>query len=230
MSVTGNHLLDQLPRAEAARLLPSLETVSLPHGYEMHRQDSPASHVYFPTSGMCSLVIQMEDGKIVEAATVGNEGMVGIHAILGLDLSSATATSQVPGKALRMPLQDFREAMTPGGSLDRLIRRYAAYNLRYANQTIACNLLHPTEERICRWLLMAHDRAGTDVFSLTHEFLAEMLGVRRQTVTTIAGTLQAAGLIRYRRGTVHILDREGLEAASCECYEVLKDLYTRIMA
>lgn len=229
MSSTGNYLLDQLPRADADRLLPSLEAVSLPHGYEMHRQDSPVSHVYFPTSGMCSLVIRMEDGKAAEAATVGNEGMVGIHAILGLNFSSATATSQVPGKALRVPLRNFLEAMTPDGPLDRLVRRYVVYNLRYANQTIACNVLHPTEERICRWLLMTHDRAGTDEFSLTHEFLAEMLGVRRQTVTVIAGTLQAAGLIRYRRGIVRILDREGLEAASCECYGVLRDLYGRIM-
>jgi CRP-like cAMP-binding protein len=128
-----------------------------------------------------------------------------------------------------VPLRNFLEAMTPDGPLDRLVRRYVVYNLRYANQTIACNVLHPTEERICRWLLMAHDRAGTDEFSLTHEFLAEMLGVRRQTVTVIAGTLQAAGLIRYRRGIVRILDREGLEAASCECYGVLRDLYGRIM-
>ncbi|HEX7180461.1 MAG TPA: Crp/Fnr family transcriptional regulator [Thermoanaerobaculia bacterium] len=229
MSSTGNYLLDQLPRAEADRLLPSLEAISLPHGYEIHRQDSPASHVYFPTSGMCSLVIRMEDGKVAEAATVGNEGMVGVQAILASDSSPATATSQVPGKALRVPLRNFLEAMTPGGSLDRLVRRYVAYNLRYANQTIGCNILHPTEERICRWLLMTHDRAGTDEFSLTHEFLAEMLGVRRQTVTVIAGTLQAAGLIQYRRGIVRILDREGLEAASCECYGVLRDLYGRIM-
>lgn len=210
-------------------MLPSLEAVSLPHGYEIHQQDSPVSHVYFPTSGMCSLVIRMEDGKVAEAATVGNEGMVGIHAILGLNFSSATATAQVPGRALRAPLRDFLEAMTPDGPLDRLVRRYVAYNLRSANQTIACNLLHQTEERTCRWLLMAHDRAGTDEFSLTHEFLAEMLGVRRQTVTVIAGTLQAAGLIRYRRGIVRILDREGLEAASCECYGVLRDLYGRIV-
>src|SRR5207302_6811307 len=177
---------------------------------------------YFPTSGMVSLTVLMEDGKEIEAGTIGNEGMIGLSVALGLDFSPNKAISQIPGEGVRIPVATFMEAMQPGGTLDRLVRRYTAYCLRYANQTVACNLLHSVEERICRWLLMCHDRAGKDEFALTHEFLAEMLGVRRQTVTVIAGKLQMASVIAYRRGVVRVLQRRSLEAASCECYEVTK--------
>src|SRR4029077_1948673 len=123
----------------------------------------------------------------------------------------------------------FLEALKQGGTLDKVVRRYTAYSLRYANQTVACNLLHSVKQRMCRWLLMCRDRVEKEEFVLTHEFLAEMLGVRRQTVTVIAGTLQKAGLISYRRGVIRILDPKRLEAASCECYGVIKAYYNRIM-
>lgn len=226
---TGNQLLDRLPRGEADGLMALLEPVSLPLGHEVAQQDGPLSHVLFPTSGIVSQVVLMEDGRVVEASTVGREGMVGVNVILAPDTNATTATSQVAGEALRMPVGRFLENMEPGGTLDRLVRRYAAYTLRSANQTVACNLLHSVEERMCRWLLTTHDRAGADEFPLTHEFLAEMLGVRRQTVTVIAGMLQEAGLIHYRRGVLRILDRERLEEASCECYQVVRDLYDRIV-
>lgn len=229
MGLTGNNLLDRLPKGEVERLSASLETVSMPLGSELVHQDSLLSHVLFPTSGMVSLVVLMEDGRIAEASTIGREGMVGINAILAPDSNPATATSQVAGQALRIPVTNFLEEMARSGDFDRLVRRYAAYTLRYANQTVACNLLHSVEERMCRWLLMTHDRAGTDEFPLTHELISEMLGVRRQTVTVIAGELQARGLIQYRRGVLRILDREGLEAGSCECYSALKDAYDRIV-
>ena len=228
-SPTGNHLLDRLPRGEVDRLLHSLEAVSMPLGSEIVHQDRLLSHVLFPTSGMVSLVVLMEDGRIAEASTIGREGMVGINAILAPDSNPATATSQVAGEALRIPVSGFLEEMARSGALNRLVRRYAAYSLRYANQTVACNLLHSVEERMCRWLLMTHDRVGSDEFPLTHELISEMLGVRRQTVTVIAGELQARGLIQYRRGVIRILDREGLEAGSCECYSALKDAYERIV-
>src|SRR5262249_10900271 len=153
-----------------------------------------------------------DEGELVEAATVGNEGMIGIPVILGLDFSPSTAISQVSGKALRMSAPAFLQALEPRSGLDWLLRRYIAFSLSYAHQTVLCNALHSVEERMCRWLLMTHDRVGQTEFMLKHEFLAEMLAVRRQTVTVIAGTLQTAGFLSYRRGLMKILNREGLEA------------------
>lgn len=226
---TGNHLLDRLPKGESHRILELMETMPLPLGREVVQQDGPLSHVLFPTSGMVSLVVLMEDGRVAEASTVGREGIVGVSAMLSKDSSPATATSQVAGEALSMPVHGFLEEIARGGTFERLVRSYAAYTLRYANQTVACNLLHSVEERMCRWLLMIHDRTGSDEFPFTHELLSEMLGVRRQTVTVIAGELQNQGLIQYRRGILRILDREGLEAGSCECYSVIKDAYDRLV-
>jgi CRP-like cAMP-binding protein len=228
---TGNRLLDHLPRHEYQLLIRSESSVSLPHGEEVYRQDDPRglSHVYFPTSGMISLTVLMEDGEEVEAGTVGNEGMIGLSVAHGLDFSPTKAIAQISGEGLRVPVSAFLKALKLAGTLDRLVRRYTAYSLRYANQTVACNLLHSVEKRICRWLLMCHDRVGKDEFALTHEFLAEMLGVRRQTVTVIAGMLQTAALITYRRGVLRIVNRTKLEAASCECYAVTKAFYDRIM-
>jgi CRP-like cAMP-binding protein len=226
---TGNRILDLLPADESSRLLSSSQAVSLAHGQKVFQQDGPMPHVYFPTTGVFGLVILMEEGEQVEGTTVGNEGMVGLPAFLGLDRHPFSVVAQVPGEAVRVPAGTFSQALKPGGTLDRLLRRYTLYRLRCANQTGACNTLHSVEERMSRWLLMAHDRAGKDEFLLTHEFLAELLGVRRQTVSIIAGTLQRAGFITYRRGVLRVLDREGLEAASCECYEVIKQLYDRIV-
>jgi len=174
------------------------------------------SHVYFPTSGVCSIVSIADNGKLVEMATIGNEGMIGLPVFLGLDFSPIRALSQVSGKALRMPATSFLRALEPGTPLDRLMRRYMAFSMRYAYQTVACNALHSLEERMCRWLLMTHDRVEEEEFKLTQEFLAEMLGVRRQSVTVVAGILQTAGFLTYRRGIVRIINRESLEAASCE--------------
>ena len=155
--------------------------------------------------------------------------MIGLPVALGLDFSPIRAISQISGDGLRIPVPAFKKAMKPGGALDRLVRRYTAFSLRYANQMVACNLLHSVEKRMCRWLLMSHDRVEKDEFLLTHEFLAEMLGVRRQTVTVIARTLQTEGLLTYRRGVIRIVNRHKLEAASCECYGVTETLYDRIM-
>jgi CRP-like cAMP-binding protein len=226
-----NRLLDRLPKSEYTSLIRSEKPVSLAHGDEVYREDSlgALSHVYFPTSGMISLTILMEDGREVEAGTIGNEGMVGISVAHDLNFSPTKAIAQISGEGLRIPVASFLKAMKPGGTLDKLLRRYTAYSLRYANQTIACNLLHSVDQRVCRWLLMCHDRVEAEEFTLTHEFLAEMLGVRRQTVTVIAGTLQRASLITYHRGLIRILNRKKIEAASCECYAVIKRFYDRIM-
>jgi CRP-like cAMP-binding protein len=178
---------------------------------------------------MISLTVLMEDGKEVEAATIGNEGMVGLSVAQDLDFSPTKAISQISGEGFRISVSAFLQALKRGGTLDTLVRRYAAYSLRYASQTIACNLLHSAEQRMCRWLLMCRDRVEKEEFKLTHEFLAEMLGVRRQTVTVIAGTLQTANLITYHRGVIRILEPKKLKDASCECYSVTKAFYDRIM-
>ena len=205
---TRNHLLNRLPNNEFNSLIRSVKAISLAHGDELYRrQESELPYVFFPTSGMISLTVLMENGKEVEAATVGNEGMIGLPVVLGLDFHPTKAISQISGEGLRIPAPAFLKALKPGGTFDKILRRYIAYSLGYASQIIACNLLHSVEKRMCRWLLMSHDRVEKKEFVLTHEFLAKMLGVRRQTVTVIAGTLQTAGILSYRRGVVRILNR-----------------------
>jgi CRP-like cAMP-binding protein len=226
---SGNRLLDLLPGDELRSLLASSRVVSLPHGQVVYRRNGPIPHVLFPTTGVFGVVVLMKGGEQVEGATVGREGMVGLPAFLGLDFHPLSVAVQVPGEAVRVSAAALLKVAGLGGALDRLLRRYTLFRLRCANQTGACNALHAVEERTARWLLMAHDRVGRDEFTITHEFLAELLGVRRQTVSVIAGALQRAGFIIYRRGVLRVLDREGLEDASCECYEVLKRLYDRIM-
>jgi len=215
---------------ERAQLLRSAETVSLPHGHEIYRQGGPISHVYFPKSGAICLLVLMEDGRAIDAASVGNEGMIGTPVFLGLEFSPMTTTVQLPGQSLRIATSTFLQALRTCATLNKLLRRYVSYSLGAANQTVACHLLHSVEERMSRWLLTAQDRAGQDDLLFTHEFLADMLGVRRQTVSLVARILQAAGLIAYRRGKLRILNREGLAAGCCECYGVTKSLYGRILS
>lgn len=226
---TGNRILDRLPPHEAERLLVEAETVSQPSGLEIYRQNGDMPHVYFPLRGVYSFVVVSPDGHCTEAATVGNEGFVGLPVYLGLDFSIQQAIVQVPCDALRLPADSFRRLVREHRSLEQLVLRYIAFSLRYANQTIACNALHTVEQRACRWLLMAHDRAEADEFFLTQEFLSQMLAVRRQSVSVVAGTLQKGGLITYNRGTVRILDRAGLTETACECHGVIREYYDRIM-
>jgi CRP-like cAMP-binding protein len=226
---TGNRILDLLPGEESSLLLSSSQAVSLLHGKVVYQDAGPMPHVYFPTTSVFGIVLAVEDGKQVEGTTVGKEGMMGLPAFLGIDFHPLRGIVQAAGEALQISTGLFRQAAKPGSALDRLLRRYTLYRLRCANQMGACNMLHSVEERLTRWLLMAHDGAGQEEFLLTHEFLGELLGVRRQTISIVAGTLQRAGLITYRRGILRVLDREGLEASSCECYTALKHLYDRIM-
>lgn len=226
---SGNGLLDRLPREEFDHLAGLLESVTLVQKQVLFRIDDRIEHVHFPTTGMVSLVIVLEDGSEVEAATIGNDGMVGLTLLFGLEFSPHLVICQVPGDSLRLPTRSLLHSLERCPSLNDLIKRYAAVSLRHASQVIACNALHPVQERACRWLLMTQDRVGRDEFPLTQEFLAGMLGVRRQTVTVIAGLLQQAGLITYRRGLIRILDRPGLERATCECYGTMRDFYGRIM-
>lgn len=195
-----NRLLAALPRKEYDRLRPDLDEVSLGLKDVLYEAEKPITHVYFPLNGVMSLVIEMSDGQTVEVGTIGNEGMVGTPVFLGADKSPTKAFAQVPGKALRMKAGTFKEEMKNGGPLHGLIQRYTQAMVNQISQSVACNHLHSLEQRMCRWLLMTHDRVDSDEFPLTQEFLAQMLGVRRPSVTVVAGILQKSGLIQYRGG------------------------------
>ncbi len=224
-----NRLLAALPRQEYARLRPHLEKVSLCLKDILYEPKGPIPHVYFPLDGVVSLVIIMDGGFSLEVGIIGNEGMVGTPVFLGSQSSLTRAISQVPGDALRMETTVFQEEMLRRGVLYGLAQRSTQAMINQISQSTVCNHRHSVKKRMCRWLLMSHDRVGTDEFPLTHEFLAQMLGVRRPTVTAAAGSLQTAGLISYHRGRVTVLDRKGMEAASCECYGVVAEELDRLL-
>lgn len=224
-----NQLLSALPPKEFERLWPNLEFVSLAFQQILYEANQPVEYVYFPNNGIISLVTITEDGGTVEAATVGNEGMVGISILLGVEKTPVQAISQMAGDALRMRTEVFKREITPNSPLYALLLRYTQVLIGQLSQTVACNRLHSVEERCCRWLLLCQDRVRSNQFALTQETLAQMLGVRRASVSVVAAILQKAGLIRYSRGKITILDRVGLEAASCECYRVVKAEFDRLL-
>jgi CRP-like cAMP-binding protein len=221
-----NQLLAALPLVDYTRLAGTLETVPLKLKAPIHKPDEAIEFVYFPGGGFCSVLTVLKDGSMVEVATIGREGMVGISAMLnGNHPSPSLAMVQgETGACYRMPVAVFRSEMERRGAFYDLLTRYAQALLSVIMQSTACNAVHTVEQRLARWLLMAHDRMGTNVFPLTQEFVAMMLGVARPTVTVVAGTLQRAKLITYQRGTVTIVDRKKLEAGSCECYRTCTDL------
>jgi CRP-like cAMP-binding protein len=223
-----NRLLVALPRDEYDRLRPRVEKVSLPLRDILYEANGYIAHVFFPLHGVVSLVI-MDGGFTLEVGVIGNEGLVGTPVFLGSDRSPTRAIAQIPGEALRMEATVFQKEMRRGGPLYGLIQRYTQTMINQISQSIVCNHRHSVEKRMCRWLLMSHDRVGADEFPLTHEFLAQMLGVRRPSVTAVAGTLQKAGLISYHRGRITVLDRQRLEAASCECYDVVAKELDRLL-
>jgi CRP-like cAMP-binding protein len=221
-----NRVLAALPEEDFLRLVPHL--VVEPHEIKdiVYDQGAPIGDVYFPTAGLISITTLLADGATVEAATVGDEGLVGIEALFSAQpVSNGEVMFQIAGEAARLPLARFREEIDRHGALFESLGRYAQYVIAQMMQSAACNARHQVQERCARWLLMTHDRVHRDEFYLSHEFLATMLGVRRQSVTVVAGTLQGAGLIRYTRGHVNILDRASLEAASCECYGLIRRRY-----
>ena len=224
-----NRLLAALPKKEYDRLKPLLKPVSLALRESVYKADEPINFVYFPLVGVISLVITMEDEGTIEVGTIGNEGFVGTPVFLGADKSPTTAFCQVPADALRMAADDFKREVGQSGPFQDMIRRYTQAVMNQISQTVACNHLHSVQERMCRWLLMTHDRAGGDEFLLTQEFLAQMLGVRRPSVSVVAGILQQAGLIQYHRGRMTVLKREGLEEGACECYAVVKKEFDRLL-
>lgn len=223
---TGNHILDRLPAAEQGPLLEAATVVSFAAREEvdgLRWEDQP---VYFPTGGVYSLLLPMKTDNPVEVGVVDSEGMLGIPIVLGMAENPVRAVAQAAGSCVRVPAETFLKVLRGGGTvLDALVRRFLAVSWQTANQTIACNLRHSVRERTARWLLSVHDRAGSDEFEVTQEVLGGMIGASRQKVTVVAGELQAAGTIAYQRGKLRVTDRPALEAASCECYRVLRKAY-----
>ncbi len=220
--MTRNLMLAVLPASDRERLGQRLTPTFLEIKRVLFEPGKPIDSVYFPLNGVISLVTPLEDGAIVEVATVGNEGVVGVPLVLGGSLA-VRAISQVAGWVLRMDAVSFLQEMDRPGPMRDLTDDYLQALFGQISQAAACNRLHTNEERLSRWLLMSHDRVGVDEFAITHEFLGQMLGSRRATVTLSAGILQAAGLIKYHRGQVTIIDRHGLEQVACECYGVIRN-------
>ncbi len=224
-----NRLLAALSPAEMEVLRPNLEQVSVPFKQTLIEADKPIQHVYFLHRGVASLVQEMEDGTIIEVATIGPEGIVGLAAMLDEGFISATAFAQIPGEASRMEAGAFRRALDRTPQLHRLLSRYTLALINQLSRNSACNRAHEVEQRLARWLLLTHDRAYADTFPLTQEFMAHMLGVSRPSVSIAAGILQRAGLISYARGNITVTDRPGLEAASCKCYRVIRSQFDRLI-
>ena len=224
-----NRLLAALPPEEYDALAPRLTIVHLGTLEVIADAGEPLPYAYFPLGGIISIVALDADGGTVEVGTIGREGMAGLPAFLGLPGSPFQTAGQVPGYHARLPIGELLAAAVPGTILHILLLRFAQAFLVLAGQSSACNRLHPVEERCARWLLMSSNRVGATTFPITQEVLGQMLGVRRPSVTIAAGALQRAGLIAYRRGVVTILDRPGLEAATCECYRTIEHEFARLL-
>ncbi len=217
----SNKLLAGLPRDQFSLIAPHLTTATYAQNIILCDIGDEVEHVYFPHDGMISLLAVMRDGKAIETATVGREGVVGGMAGLGLHRSLVRVMVQLPMTASRIASSQFRKASVGSEAMRNLSINYNEILLTQARVTAACNALHPVEARFCRWLLQSADRAEGDVVALTQELLAEMLGVRRTSVTEVAGKMQAEGVITYSRGVIRIVDRPSLERLSCECYATL---------
>ena len=224
-----NYLLRALPAPETERLFPYLELVAMPLGHVLYESGSRLRHVYFPTTSIVSLLYVMADGASAEIAVVGNEGMVGVALFMGGETTPSRAVVQSAGHAYRLKGQFLKDEFTRAAALQHLLLRYTQALLTQMAQTAVCNRHHSVDQQLCRWLLLSLDRLPTNKLSMTQELIANMLGVRREGVTEAAGKLQAAGLIRYSRGHITVLDRPRLEAQCCECYEVVKKEFDRLL-
>jgi CRP-like cAMP-binding protein len=224
-----NHLLAALAGEELGRLVPALEHVAFSLGDVIYEPGARLDHLYFPSSCIVSLVYTMRDGVTAEMGLVGNEGAVGIALLTGGETMPNRAVVQVAGDAFRINARTVLQEFRRGGPLQRSLLLYTQALLTQTCQTAVCNRLHSVEERLCRWILLCHDRLKSNELLMTQEYIANMLGGRRQSVTVAAGRLQDAGLIHYSRGHIRILDRPGLEAAVCECYAVVKTEFDRLL-
>jgi CRP-like cAMP-binding protein len=232
MMGTHNKLLAALPEEDLRRLQASLTPVPFTFRKVFNTQGEPIRHVVFPSSGVASVVNVMADGRMVETATIGNEGIIGSSLFVGGDIALADAFVQVPGErpAVSMSATAFHEELDRRGPFYDLVSRYSQAFQALIMQSTACNVLHSVEERCARWLLMTHDRVTGDDIRLTHEFLGMMLGARRPTVSLVLGTLAKAGLIQNANRKIVIVNRKGLEEASCECYEMVREHFERLLS
>jgi CRP-like cAMP-binding protein len=225
-----NRLLDMLPNGERTALVSRMKLRPITPRDLLQTPGEPMREVHFPLTGMISLMTPLANGTAIETATVGREGMVGVHAFLGGGpLGNGQAMSQVAGEMLSLNADTFRAIVDGDGKLRTVMLAYTRALMAQVGQAVACNGVHEIQQRTAKWLLQTHDRVDGDEFELTQEFLADMLAVTRPSVSVAAHTLQAAGLIRYRRGSIAILDRPGLEEASCECYAAVRAEYARLM-
>ena len=225
----NNHLLASLPDEACARLFPHLELVAMPLEQVLYESGNRLQHVYFPTNCIVSLLYVMEDGASAEIAVVGNEGVIGIALFMGGETTPSRAVVQSAGHAYRLKGQLLKDEFNRSEELQHLLLRYTQALLTQMAQTAVCNRHHSVDQQLCRWLLLSLDRLQSNTLGMTQELIANMLGVRREGVTEAAGKLQAAGLIRYTRGQISVLDRPRLEARACECYSVVKKEFDRLL-
>src|SRR6202162_3924473 len=224
-----NHLLAALPTAEFERLAPHLELVPMLLGETLYQPGGQLSHVYFPTTAIVSLLYVMESGLSAEIAGVGNEGVLGISLFMGGESTPSSAVVQTAGHGFRLKAELLKIEFGRFGPTMHLLLRYTQALITQMAQTAVCNRHHSVDQQLCRWLLLSLDRLASNELSMTQELIANMLGVRREGVTEAAGSLQDAGLISYQRGRITVLDRPGLEARSCECYQVGKTTFDRLL-
>jgi len=229
-SPNQNHLLAALPAAAFERLAPQLELVPMLLGETLYEPGGQLQHVYFPTTAIVSLLYVMESGSSAEIAGVGNEGILGISLFMGGDTTPSSAVVRTAGHGYRLQGRLLKEEFNRGGLMQRLLLRYTQALVTQMFQTAACNRHHSIEQQLCRWLLLTLDRLPSNELIMTQELVANALGVRREGITEAAGNLQRAGVIRYRRGHIAVLERSGLEARACECYAVVKKELDRLLS
>jgi CRP-like cAMP-binding protein len=229
-SPNQNHLLAAMPPVEFERLRPHLELVEMPLGEVLYESGEQLAHVYFPTTCIVSLLYVLENGASAEIAVVGNEGILGIALFMGGETTPNRGVVQSAGFGYRLPARLLKQEFDRAGAVLRLLLRYTQALITQMTQTAVCNRHHSVEQQLCRWLLLRIDRLPSNAFAMTQELIANMLGVRREGVTEAAGNLQRAGLIRYNRGRIEVLDRLQLEKAVCECYAVVKAEFDRLLS
>jgi CRP-like cAMP-binding protein len=224
-----NHILASLEDAEIERLRSKLELVEFELGNVVYESGQKMEHAYFPTTAVVSMLYLMENGGTAEIGIIGNDGMLGMSLFLGGDTTTSRAVIQSAGEALMIKPEDLRDEFGRAGRFQDLLLRYTQALMTQISQTAVCNRLHEVEEQLCRWLLLSHDRLNSDKLVMTHDLISNMLGVRREGVTLAAKKLASRKLIKNTRGTIEIIDRHGLEAAACECYEIVNTEYNRLL-
>ena len=229
IGLARNHLLAGLPDGESGRLLMGAERVRPRMRQELYAQDGPMDHAYFPEGGVFSLLTETADAGIVEVLTVGNEGMLGLPAVLGSQRSPTRAICQIAGWTLRVPTAQLVRSAPPGGVLHGRLLRYAQAQITSLARSVACTRLHTALQRYARWVLVTQDRVGSDEFPITQDFLAQMLGVTRPTISQVGQELQAAGIIHYAQGRLTVDDRAGLEDIACDCYAAVRTAFGELL-